>query len=457
MDSLWRNQVQIPEKEELQNNIKVQTVVIGAGMAGILTAYLLKKEGNDVVVVEAKRIACGQTRNTTAKITSQHGMIYAKLIQQIGKKRAKEYARANEDAIKLYERIIKEEKIDCEFEKLSSYLYTKDETKTEKMKEEAKAAESLGIKARFVKEEELSELPFRAKAGVCFENQAQFQPLMFLSSITEGLTIYENTNALWVKGHTVKTDKGTIIAENIVFATHYPFINVPGFYFLRQHQERSYVLTLKPRGIRGKADIGMYYGVDKDSFSLRGADDLLLLGGGNHRTGKMICKKEGFRYLREATEQYFPEWEEVRSFTAQDCMPHDQIPFIGKYSVFRPYWYVATGFHKWGMTSSMVAAWIISRKICKKETTYEKVFCPQRCYFRASFKNLMIDMWESILGLCKGWFGKKERRCTHLGCRLEWNPEEKSWDCPCHGSRFKANGELIDNPAQSAKDTIGSS
>lgn len=467
MESIWSNQVQIPKKEALQGNIKVQTVVIGAGMAGILTAYLLKKEGADVVVVEAKKVADGQTKNTTAKITSQHGMIYNKLIKEIGKERAAEYAMANEDAIKLFERIIKEETIECDFEKLPAYLYSVDEERTEELKQEAKAARELGIEARFVKKEELKELPFEVKGGVCFEHQAQFHPLAFLSQLSEKLTIYENTNVLWVKKHTVGTDKGEITAENIVFATHYPVINVPGFYFLRQHQERSYVLALK-RSDRETEEAcgkltGMYYSVDKGGLSLRSAGDILLLGGGGRRTGKVInklsneahdkscCQEEGFAYIRRMARVYYPDREEQAAWAAQDCMPHDGIPFIGRYSVFRPYWYVATGFHKWGMTSSMVAAQIISQQICKKETPYARVFKPQRCFLRASFQNLLIDMGQSMIGLSKGWLGKKEHRCTHLGCKLEWNPEEESWDCPCHGSRFTESGELIDNPAQSSK------
>lgn len=455
MESVWSKQTKIAKRESLKGDIQVQTAVIGAGMAGILTAYLLKKEGMDVVVVEAKKIASGQTQNTTAKITSQHGMIYDRMIREIGRERAAEYAMANEDAIKIFERIIKEEKINCRFEKLPAYLYTWDEAKAEKMEREAIAARELGIKAHFVKEEAFAELPFEAKYGVCFENQAQFHPLAFVKRLAEQLVVYENTNVLWVKKHVIATDKGKITAENIVFATHYPFINVPGFYFLRQHQERSYVLALgKKKEEMPKAEVGlqgMYYGIDKGGLSLRSKGDLLLLGGGAHRTGKKESEEEGFTYLREMAKKYYPDRIVKTQWAAQDCMPCDEIPFIGKYSVLRQYWYVATGFHKWGMTSSMVAAQIISDKICKKENMYEKVFCPQRLYLRASFRNLLIDMGESIAGLTKGWFGKKGHRCSHMGCRVEWNAEEKSWDCPCHGSRFDQDGKLIDNPAQASK------
>ena len=299
----------------MHDNIKVQTAVIGAGMAGILIAYFLKKEGMDVVVVEAKRIASGQTGNTTAKITSQHGMIYDRMIKKTGEERARGYAMANEDAIKLYERIIREEKIDCDFKKLPSYLYSVDQARTEELKREAEAARKLGIDACFVEGSKLQELPFAAAGAVCFENQAQFDPLKFVRQLSEQLTVYENTRVLSVDQHLISTDKGTITAENIVFATHYPFLIVPGFYFLRQHQERSYVLALS-----GQKELdGMYYSIDEGGLSLRSVGELLLFGGGAHRTGKMAgggvqcpeCVREGFPYLRERAKTFLKGQEEA--------------------------------------------------------------------------------------------------------------------------------------------------
>lgn len=447
MKSIWSENVEISSRKPLEKDIKVQNAVIGAGMAGILTAYLLKKEGKDVVVIEAERIAGGQTKNTTAKITSQHGVIYDRMLQKAGRMRAEGYAMANEDAVKIYERIIKEEKIDCHFKKLPSFLFTTDEAKKEMLEREAAAARVLGIKAHFTKGSEL-ELPFETAGAVCFEEQAQFSPLEFLRQLSEKLEIYEDTKALKVKEHVIYTDRGKITAENIVFASHYPFINIPGFYFLRQHQERSYVLALKEHDeLRG-----MYYSADDEGVSLRSAGDTLLLGGGRHRTGKNSYKEEceniGFSYIRGIAQKYYPELKETAHWAAQDCMPHDELPFIGRYSVFRPYWYVATGFKKWGMTSSMISAMIIRDRICGRVSPYECVFKPQRFLVCASAKNLLTDVGESVKGLAKGLFGEKERRCPHMGCRLEKNLEEESWDCPCHGSRFTKEGRLIDNPAQ---------
>ena len=476
MKSVWKEDITLTANKSLGHDMGVNTVIIGGGMAGLLTAYLLKKKGIDTVVLEAARITAGQTQNTTAKITSQHGLFYSKMIHKVGKKRIEAYAKANEEAIDRLEEIIKEEKIECDFERLPAILYTTESGNRKVLKREAEIAREFGIDARY--EEyftgkndmtHVSQKSVNMKGAVIFENQAQFHPLKFLKAIAKHVTIYENTPVLSVKGHTVYTDKGRIEADHIVFATHYPFINVPGFYFGREHQERSYALALKDMAGNRKGSAhrlhAMYYSMDRNGVSLRTHGDYIILGGGSHRTGKKTtCKNEevGYTFLRKMKEKYYPETEIAAAWSAQDCMPHDDIPFIGKYSFFRPYWYVASGFKKWGMTSSLIAAEIISDAIrsntdCGMKTKepesrgiaqYAFVFSPQRILFRASFGKFMVDVWESVTGLVKGAFSKKERHCPHMGCRLEWNDEEKSWDCPCHGSRFTNEGELIDNPAQ---------
>lgn len=485
MESIWKQTVELPQRECLPGDKQVKNLVIGAGMAGILTAYLLQKQGQQVMVVEAKKTASGQTGNTTAKITCQHGLFYDKVMHKVSLRKAEQYIQANKDAIQMYEKIIYEEGIECHLEHMPAFLYTTKEHGEMELRREAEAAKELGIEARFVKGSRVTGLPFEVKAAVRFAGQMQFHPLEFLKPLAEQLVIYEDTKVLEVREHMVITNRGTIMADNIIFATHYPIMNVPGFYFVRQHQERSYVLALRKPEITfgqecgsrtqkpgadagGLGDMegygeekaswqqGMYYSVDENGLSLRSYEDMLLLGGGSHRTGKGIdihedaCQNhgKGYAYLREMAKKYFPQYTEVAAWAAQDCMPHDEIPFIGRYSIFRPYWYVTTGFKKWGMTSSMISAMIICGKIIGEKKAYEDVFSPQRFYVQAAWKNLLIDIGESVKGLWKGFFSADEHKCPHMGCELEWNEEEQSWECPCHGSRFDRSGELLDNPAQ---------
>ena len=451
MKSLWSETVALQEQKELKADLRVKNVVIGAGMAGILTAYLLQEKGQEVIVLEAEEVASGQTKNTTAKITSQHGCIYHDMIRHTDFKRAKGYAKANEAAIQLYREIITKEGIACHFEELPSFLYTQKEDGRNRLRKEARAAKSLGIRAEYVRGDMIKDLPFGVMGAVKFEGQAQFHPLEFIQAIAEKLTIYEHTKVLEVDEHFVITENHVIVADHVIFATHYPFPIVPGYYFLRQHQSRSYVIAMEGEDVPERLD-GMYYGIDRDGLSFRHTNGKILVGGGSHRTGKgrkaVKERQSGMCYLRERVEQIYPKGKMVAQWAAQDCMPHDGIPFIGRFSLKHENWYVATGFQKWGMTTAMVAAMIIRDAICGKENPYAYVFTPQRLFLRAGWKKFLVDVWESVVGLSGGIFAKKGEKCSHMGCALKWNEEEDSWDCPCHGSRYSKDGMLIDNPAQ---------
>jgi len=473
MVSLWEETYSIAPREDLPGDLSTEVAVIGAGMAGILTAYYLKQKGFKTIVVDGKRIGSGQTKGTTAKITSQHADIYHKLIDQFGEEKAKQYAYANENAILEFKNLVNELLIDCDFEEKSAYLYTLEDATL--LEQEAVTARKLGIDAEFTTE---TELPFEVKGAVKFANQAQFHPLKFLSAVASTLTIYENTQVLEVEDTLLKTNRGEITAKYIVFATHYPFINAPGFYFLRMHQDRSYFLACK----NATTLDGMYRSYEKTGYSLRSYKDILLFGGGGHRTGE---NSRGGQYsaLRSSLKQNYPESSEFAHWSAQDCMTLDGVPYIGQFSSGKPNWYVATGFGKWGMTSSMVSAQIISKQIAGEDVWYAPVFSPERFTLTSDLKALLVETKQAVKGLTRRIFQLPkateeelpvghggiievdevkygvyknddgeifiiEPKCPHLGCQLEWNPDELSFDCPCHGSRFTITGELLDNPAQ---------
>lgn len=449
MESIWTRGTGMKKRRILSGDKRIHTAVIGGGLAGILTAYRLQKQGVPVIVLEANEIGSGQTKDTTAKITSQHNLMYDRLLQSFGEKLAGQYARANEKAINDYERIIKEEQISCQFTRCPSYLYSC--RKTDVLKKEAEAAKKLGIYAAY---EEDCELPFPVTGVTRFDNQARFHPLEFVKALSEKIAVYENTKVLRVKDHKIETEQGTVTAEKIVFATHYPFMNMPGYYFARMYQERSYVLALKNTM---KLE-GMYLGIDADGLSFRPQDDILLLGGGSHRTGG---NREGGRYqmLRDRAVNLWPDCREIAHWSAQDCMTLDGIPYIGQFASKTPDWYVAAGFGKWGMTSSMVSARIIADTIVGRSCHNADIFSPERKITAKAVGKFFLHSLHTASGLGKRLLPAKKRktgdgqhtvvrRCPHMGCRLEWNPEEKTYECPCHGSRFNKNGELLDNPAQ---------
>lgn len=478
MKSVWSESCKFRKREALNKDIKTDVLVIGAGIAGILTAYMLKQNGRDVVLIDAAEIASGNTKNTTAKITSQHDLIYSKLITEFGEEKARQYAKANELAIKKYKEIIEDKRIECDFEENPAYVYSLNEVDV--LKEEVEAAKNLGIDAEFVQE---ANLPFKIKGAVKFNNQAQFNPLKFLRGISNELVIYENTRALEIKENLVVTSGGNITANNIVVATHYPIMNAPGYYFMKMHQERSYVLALE-----NTSEIdGMYIDLNKEGYSFRTYNNLLLLGGISHRTGE---NEDGGSYdeLRKVAKRLYSKAKEKYYWSAQDCMTIDGIPYIGRYSSETPNIYVATGFNKWGMTSSMVSAMIISDMILEKENDFSEIFSPRRFDLSLSINNIANDLIETAknfiaqkvyipsseiehiknghggiieyngekVGVYKNKEGKEffvSTKCTHLGCQLSWNADELTWDCPCHGSRFDYKGRLIGSPA--TKDLVG--
>ena len=436
MKSIWNQTCQIPRRNPLQGNLDTEIAIIGGGLVGILTAFYLGKKGRQAVVLEASKIGSGQTEGTTAKITSQHNLIYQKLLTDHGVTAMNLYARSNQQAIQEYERLIKEHSISCCFEKKPAFLYTMEQPDAIHL--EAMAARKAGIPASEVTD---TELPFTIKRALCFLDQASFHPLKFLEALSSTLTIFEQTPVLSVKGHTLTTPHGQITAKKIIFACHYPFPLIPGYYFSRMYQDRSYVVAL----CQAPSLEGMYLGIDNGGLSLRTTGQYLLLGGQGHRTGNP--KNSPYETLASSAHYLFPESRVVCQWSAQDCITLDSLPYIGRFSHKTSDWYIATGFGKWGMTLSMVSALLLTDLICGYASPYEALYSPLRFRLRASTPRLITHMAESSKGLLKGLV-PGTMRCPHMGCRLSWNAAESTWDCPCHGSRFDRMGQLITGPAQ---------
>lgn len=473
METPWSS-TKLPRYPRLEEQLYADAAVIGGGIAGILTAYFLHEQGVRVILLEEDRLAGGTTARTTAKITAQHGVFCEQLVQNFGVHLARQYVQANLHAVKQYRDLIERKGIACDFSAAPSYVYAAPDGPP--LEREMAYAAYLGAPARLCVP---TELPFPVREAVCFEQQARFDPLKFLAALLPGLTIYEHSPARDIRGHTVRCDGGSVTADHIIVTTHFPMLDRRGLYSLRMYQQRSYLLALA----NAPKLEGMYLDAGSDGWSLRQSGELLLLGGGSHRCGENLG--DSYECLRRQAGLWFPQSREICAWSTQDCMTLDGVPYVGLYSSTMPFLHVATGFGKWGMTNAMAAATILTAGILGNHSPYAEVYSPTRFFPSASISTLMEGAGYAIRGIGRRLFvpgekaaeniapghggivqyhGKKygvyrhtdgslyavSPACPHLGCELAWNDDEKTWDCPCHGSRFDYTGRRLHEPAKVA-------
>ena len=495
MSSLWLNSIQYKNNYKndydcLRGDVEADVCVIGAGIFGLSCAYYLSKLGFSVVVLDKAGIATKATGHTTAKITSEHGLFYDYLINSYGERFAGDYLEANERAIENIKGIVDAENINCDFEYQNSYVYTTKPAELRAIKDEVKAVNSLGGSCDFVTK---TGLPFEVCGAVCFKNQAQFHPLKYVYGLCNSIVsnngkIYTNTLVYDLEkdsdfSYRVIANGYCVSCKFVIVATHYPFINFPGFYFAKMYQSTSYLIAIDAKKSLFN---GMYISAFSPTFSYRTAKidgkNLLIIGGGDHKTGHPSCYRDTYGLLEREAKKFYPDAEVLYRWNTRDCISLDKIPYIGQYSMSLPNVFVGTGFKKWGMTSSNVAANIIVDKICGKQNKYEYVFKSSRLKpFKNAdeMKNMLVQSKNSLLvdklkpsnfhfdeikndsggiieinnekvGVYKAPDGKifaVKPICTHLGCLLSWNDVDKTWDCPCHGSRFNFKGENLYDPA----------
>lgn len=455
MESYWNNFRENYEFESLKNDIETDICIIGAGITGLTAAYYLSKKGKDIVLLEKDKVCSHTSCGTTGKITSQHGLFYDYLIQSENKELAKLYYEANEEAIKNIEKIIKTEKIDCDFRKVSAYVFTQNKDDVEKIEKEVKSTNKIGINSKFVNN---IDIPIDILGGIEFKDQAQFHPIKYANGLESLIlkysgNIYENTKVVDIEKdddkYLVKTENNIVKANKVIIATRYPFLIAPGHYFTKMYQSTSFAVLVDPHE---KIPIeGVYINTEQPQLSFRIIEEndktLLLAVGYDYKTGGEIVGNP-YEYLKKKIDIMYPKSEVLNTWCAEDCISLDKIPYIGEYSKDMPNVYVATGFNKWGMTSSNIAANIIVDKILGEENKYDKIFRSDRLDViknRDEMKNMLKETVNSFVG--KRLKGEKCPTCTHLGCKTIWNDIEKTWDCPCHGSRFGKRGNLIEGPA----------
>lgn len=488
--SYWIASVQFPQFEQLNDDIDVDVAIIGGGIVGIASAFMLKQSGLKVAVLEAAKILHGTTGYTTGKITAQHDIIYTTIKANMSQENAQQYADANKAAILAIHESIKQNNIQCDFSWQPAYIYTQDEKEIKTIQDEANLAASLGFKASYLEE---IPLPIDVKAALRFDDQAQFHPLKYLLAVANlipdgGSHIYENVIAMDIQkenGYLVTTNTGRRVkAPHVIIASHYPFHDGGGQYFTRLHPNRSYALGIK---IKEKFPGGIYITAEDPARSFRSTPlpdggELVLVVGEHHNTGQSPDTSVHYQNLLETAESLFTLDEVLYRWSAQDYITMDQVPYIGSLSPDTPGIYVATGFRKWGISTSVAAAMIIKDYINGKDNPWAPVFDPTRFKPDAATDKVMVQktdlakkMTDSKLmpsaskddiplgtAMVSDTNGKRigtfkdsqdgfhtvELVCTHMGCEPQWDSAEQSWDCPCHGSRFTYDGDLIEGPAK---------
>lgn len=488
--SYWTDSVNISAFSKLEDDLQVDAVIVGGGITGITSAYLLVKEGLKVAVLEADKILNGTTGHTTAKVTAQHGLIYNDLINNMGKSQARLYYEANMEAIDFIHQTIDQLQIDCDFSKQDAYLYATTEEYEQKLKQESDAYKTLSIDGDLV---DSIPLDIDIKNALVMKNQAQFHPLKYLEGLVEYITenggqIFENTTAVNVKTdqkQAVITREGTkVTADYVLACSHFPFYEGFGLYSTKMYADRSYVLAAKTKN---KFPDGIFVSADQPTRSLRSVtmneEEMVLIVGESHKTGQGKDTMKHYEALEKFGQQTLGLESILYRWSAQDLTTLDQVPYIGEITSGQPNVLIATGYRKWGMSTGTAAALLLSDIVTGKKNNFQSLFAPSRFYVTPSLKNFFVQNADVVKHLIKGKIQtsnteakdlsndegavihvKGERKgayrdeegelhivdttCTHVGCEVDWNSGDRTWDCPCHGSRFSYTGEVIEGPAE---------
>ncbi|TFJ93872.1 FAD-dependent oxidoreductase [Lentibacillus salicampi] len=488
--AFWRDSVSLPDFPKLSESLKTEVAIVGGGITGITAAYLLTKQGMKVTLMDAGNLLNGVTGHTTAKITAQHGIIYDEFIQHFGEEKTSLYYEACMNAKQLIEDAIETHHIECDYRQEDAYIFTNEGAYVSQLETEKKAYDQLNIPGELTSDMPL-EIPVNSVLKM--NNQAQFHPLKYLKvlvdeAVNNGLEIYEQTTATdieYSKHPTIVTrDEHRINCNYVIQATHYPFYDGQGFYPVRMYPERSYIIAVKtPENFPG----GMYINAESPTRSIRSAnmngEDLWLIGGENHKTGQGRSTMDHYEALHQFAEKQFGISDFVYRWSAQDLTTMDKLPYIGPVTKNEDNVFVATGYRKWGMTNGTIAAKIISDRILNKENPYSDLYTPSRFqadpsvrkfarmnadvakhmirgkleYTNGQVKDLKPDdaTVTRVNGQRTGVYKDENNQlyavdttCKHLGCEVNWNSGDRTWDCPCHGSRYTYTGEVIEGPAK---------
>lgn len=487
-ESYWIASSETTAFPPLAGDGRVDVTVLGGGIAGITVAYLLKSSGYTVALVESDRIIRGTSGYTTAKLTSLHRLIYRYLTDAFGSRKARQYADSNQGAIEKVAELVRELSIDCGFVRKPAYTYAESASSRPDVEQEADSAKALGLPARFVEE---IPLPAESFGAVRVDDQAQFHPRKYLLGLAaripgEGSYIFENTRALglteinnYVK---VTTGGGAIESDAVILATHFPLHDRPGGYYSRLSPSRSYAIGAR---IGEPFPEGMFINAAGTVHSWRshsdGERELVIVTGEEHPTGTISDTRARYRMLESyARTVYDVRWIDYH-WSAQDYFTPDRVPYIGPMTEGHERIFVATGFNKWGMSAGTAAALILADLVRGRSNPWAEVFSPSRFetgkppgatldaillaaggeietpsarYYQEISSipangGAVITIDGKNIAIYKDAAGNVhtlDPTCMHMGCRVRWNNAERSWDCPCHGSRYDPTGHVIEGP-----------
>ena len=488
-ESLWLDTTGPGGHPSLDRDVEVDVAVIGGGIAGMSAAYHLARDGARVAVLEAWGVGSGVTGCTTAKVSALQSTTLSTIASRKGDDAARVYAEASVAGVEAVAEIAAEESIECDLERRPAFTYAADAGERDSVQRELEAARAAGLPVEWV---DGPDLPFEVAGAVRLADQLQFHPVRYVQGLAAavvraGSQVYEGTRAVGVEGGNpcrVRTGRGTVTAEHVVVATHYPLLD-RGFYFARLESQRSYCVAARVRG--GELPQGMSISAGSPTRSVRSYGDLLIVGGEGHTTGDSDARPERFEALEEFARRHWDVDTVTHRWSAQDPSPWDHLPVIGPYAPGSSHLWVASGFMKWGLASGTFAGRLLADLIAERENPWASTFNPNRvspgsvhevaklgAKFSFDFVADRVRPAEAgeaeqvprgearvvrdgvgkagVYRDADGGLHAVSLRCTHLGCLLRFNSAETSWDCPCHGSRFGIDGEVLEGPAVSPLD-----
>jgi glycine/D-amino acid oxidase-like deaminating enzyme/nitrite reductase/ring-hydroxylating ferredoxin subunit len=487
--SFWLETTPETDYPALTDGQSVDVAVVGAGITGVTAAVLLKRAGKTVALLDSRRIVRGATGYTTAKVTAGHGASYSKIRKGFGEDGTRTYAEANEAALERIAQFVDEDGIDCDFERKANYVYAESDEEVAQLRQEAEVERKAGLAVNLVDE---TPLPFSVSAALRLDNQAQFHPRRYLLALAatipgDGSHVFENSRVHGVKHGEpceVSTEQGTLRARDVVLATHLPILD-SGLFFTKAYPHQSYAVAA-PIGQAPDPE-GMYINSGTPTRSIRTLRDgdrlFIQVGGNGHKVGEEEDTPSRYDQLEGFLRRHWPDAGQVRyRWSTEDFMTHDYVPYVGRLRRGTEHLYAATGYSKWGMTNGTAAAMIVADRILGRRNPWAELYDSNRLVRRSGLSSFVKENASAGIRFFADRLSRADRVavqdltpgsgaivrvrgrktavyrdeqgtlhalspvCQHLYCLVDWNPAERTWDCPCHGSRYAGDGRAIEGP-----------